>query len=88
MTVNNSYFGNNEAPFGGGLYWHGEGAEVSISDSVISNNTAEHGGGMYWSSGAPVIAGCSIMGNRAKTGWFVPDDIIYQQYYYYFYYFG
>ena len=39
---------------------------------------------MYWSSGAPVIEGCSIMGNRAKTRWFMPDDIIYQQYYYYF----
>jgi len=84
ITIDNSYFGNNEAAFGGGLYWYGNGAEVSIYDSVISDNVAEHGGGMYWSSGAPVIAGCSIVNNKARTRWFMPDDIIYQSYYYYY----
>ncbi|MHC4595332.1 MAG: S8 family serine peptidase, partial [Planctomycetota bacterium] len=84
MIINNSYFATNRAAFGGGLYWHGEDADVSISDSIISSNTAEHGGGMYWSSGAPVITGCSFLGNRAQTRWFLPDDIVYQEYYYYF----
>ena len=73
ITIDSSYFSNNESSFGGALYWHGEGAEISILDSVIINNVAEHGGGMYWSSGAPVITGCSVMGNRARTRWLDPD---------------
>ncbi len=72
VTIDRSYFSNNESSFGGSLYWHGENADVLILDSVIINNVAEHGGGMYWSSGAPVIKGCSVMGNRAKTRWFMP----------------
>ena len=82
ITINDSYFAGNEAAFGGGLYWHGEDAEISISDSVISSNTAEHGGGMYWSAGAPVIKGSRIIRNTAKVRHFMPNDIIYQQYYY------
>ena len=82
ITINDSYFAGNEAAFGGGLYWHGEDAEISISNSVISSNTAEHGGGLYWSTGTPVIKGTSIIRNTAKTRYFVPDDIIYQKFYY------
>ncbi len=85
ITVNNSYFATNRAAFGGGLYWHGESADVSIYNSIISSNNAEQGGGMYWSSGAPEIAGCSFLGNRARTRWFLPDDLIYQEYYYFGY---
>ncbi|MCP4262179.1 MAG: S8 family serine peptidase [Planctomycetes bacterium] len=75
IAIDNSYFSNNDAAFGGGLYWHGEGTEVSILDSVIINNVAEHGGGMFWSSGAPVITGCSVMGNRARTRVSKPDPL-------------
>ncbi len=73
IAIGNSYFSNNESAFGGALYWYGEGAEISILDSVIINNVAEHGGGMYWSSGTPVITGCSIMGNRARTRQIAPE---------------
>ncbi len=77
ITIDNSYFSNNESAFGGALYWYGESAEISILDSVIINNVAEHGGGMYWSSGAPVITGCSVMGNRAKTRWYQPGSQVF-----------
>lgn len=83
ITIDNSYFGSNGAAFGGGLYWHGEDADVSIAGSVISGNTAEHGGGLYWSSGAVQITDCSIIGNKARTRYFMPNSIAYQQYYSY-----
>ncbi|MBL7145468.1 MAG: right-handed parallel beta-helix repeat-containing protein, partial [Phycisphaerae bacterium] len=73
VTIDNSYFSNNESAFGGALYWYGDSAEISILDSVIINNVAEHGGGMYWSSGTPIITGCSVMGNRAKARRIQPD---------------
>ncbi|MEJ2703019.1 MAG: S8 family serine peptidase, partial [Sedimentisphaerales bacterium] len=81
ITINDSYFAGNEAAFGGGLYWHGEDADIAISGSVVSSNTAEHGGGLFWSAGTPVIKGSSIIRNTAKTRYFMPDDIIYQNYY-------
>ncbi|MBA7602382.1 hypothetical protein ES703_09471 [subsurface metagenome] len=73
ITINNSRFGRNKAAFGGGLYWHGDDAEVSIFESVINDNTADHGGGMYWSSGAPQITGCGIIDNIAKGRWISMD---------------
>lgn len=84
VTIDNGYFANNEAAFGGGLYWYGDQAEVSIVNSVISNNTAEHGGGMYFSSGDPVIRSCSIISNRAEARYFMPDDVIYDRFYAFF----
>ena len=84
VTISNSYFGSNDAAFGGALHWHGDGADVSVSGSVISGNTAEHGGGMFWAEGAPTIADCSITGNSARTRRFMPNDIVYQQYFSFF----
>lgn len=88
ITINDSYFGANDAAFGGALYWHGEEADVSIAGSSISGNTAEHGGGMYWVGGEVKITDSSIMGNRARTRWFLSNDAIAQQYFYYMYYAG
>jgi len=66
ITVSNSYFNRNEAPFGGGLYWHGDDTKALISESMFNDNVADHGGGMYWSYGTAQITGCSIVGNKAR----------------------
>jgi hypothetical protein len=63
--IRNSHFINNQAAFGGGLYWYGRDSDVNITDCVISDNIAEHGGGMYWSGGEPNIIGCLVTGNTA-----------------------
>ncbi len=84
VTIDNSYFGSNDAAFGGAMFWHGDAADLSLSNSVISGNTAEHGGGMFWAGGAAKISDCSITGNRARTRWFMPNSIVYQQYFAYF----
>jgi hypothetical protein len=84
IRITNSYFASNDAAFGGGLYWHGIDADVSISDSVVSGNTAEHGGGLFWADGAPTIVDCSITGNRARTRRFMPDSILNQQFFFFF----
>jgi len=74
VNLRNSEFSGNEALFGGGLYWYGQEADVSVTDCVIWNNTAQHGGGLYWSGGAPVIDECSIRGNAA-TGATSTDQV-------------
>ena len=66
VHVRNSFFEDNNAPFGGGLYWYGRGATVDVFNTVVQNNTAQFGGGMYWSNGAPTIRQCSIRGNAAN----------------------
>jgi hypothetical protein len=66
VHVQNSFFEDNNAPFGGGLYWYGRGATVDVFNTVVQNNTAQFGGGMYWSNGAPTIRQCSIRGNAAE----------------------
>ena len=65
VNVRNSAFLNNAAVFGGGLYWYGDKADVSIVNCVMRDNAAEHGGGLYWSGGAPTIRDCSIKDNTA-----------------------
>jgi len=69
LLVENSSFTGNQAKFGGGLYWYGEGAKVSIFESNLVENTADHGGGMFWSEGSPVITRCVFYRNTANGRW-------------------
>ena len=78
IAIDNSYFANNRAAFGGGIVWHGDDVDMSITGSVFSNNVAENGGAMYWTGGAPLIADSSFTGNQAKARWFMPNDIIFR----------
>jgi len=66
LVINNTQFLSNYANFGGGLYWHGDAAAVSVADCVFKDNSAEHGGGLSWHRGAPTITGCHISGNEAR----------------------
>ncbi|MGD8499366.1 MAG: right-handed parallel beta-helix repeat-containing protein, partial [Phycisphaerales bacterium] len=66
VRINDSYFVNGAAAFGGGMCWYGIGAEVAISNCIIYNNTADHGGGLYWSNGAARITGCDIRRNTSE----------------------
>jgi hypothetical protein len=67
IKISKSEFTGNSAALGGGLYWYGHGADVSLVDSVIRANTAEFGGGLYWSGGAPLIDRCTIRANASAT---------------------
>lgn len=79
LTVENSYFARNRATFGGGIIWHGDDADISVTGSVFSSNVAENGGAMYWTGGAPLISDSSFTGNQAMARWFLPNDIIFRQ---------
>ncbi len=65
LRVRNSTFQGNSAAFGGGMYWYGGEAEVSVTNCAIRENVADHGGGLYWSDGAPTINNCVVRGNSA-----------------------
>ena len=78
IAIDNSFFAGNRAAFGGGMVWHGDDVDMSITGSVFSNNVAENGGAMYWTGGAPLIADSSFTGNQAKARWFMPNDIIFR----------
>ncbi|MGB2864401.1 MAG: right-handed parallel beta-helix repeat-containing protein, partial [Sedimentisphaerales bacterium] len=65
INIEDTEFYRNLAGFGGGLYWHGEDSEVTVSYSKFDDNTADTGGGLYFSRGAPTIIGCTITNNDA-----------------------
>ncbi|TSA52758.1 MAG: hypothetical protein D4R45_06590, partial [Planctomycetaceae bacterium] len=63
IKIEDTEFYRNLAGFGGGIYWHGEDSEVTVSYSKFDDNTADTGGGLYFSRGAPKIIGCTIVNN-------------------------
>ncbi|MHC4501093.1 MAG: hypothetical protein ACYS21_18490, partial [Planctomycetota bacterium] len=71
LTISNSSFSENDAKFGGGAYWYGDGAEIIVSECLFSDNIADHGGGMHWIGGVPLIEYCHLTDNRAR-GRYVP----------------
>jgi len=66
IRINNSYFVDSEATYGGALAWHDPDPNVLISNCIILDNIADHGGGLLWYEGTPIIRGCKIRGNTAE----------------------
>ncbi|MHC4498236.1 MAG: InlB B-repeat-containing protein, partial [Planctomycetota bacterium] len=69
LTVVDSYFAENDAEYGGGLYWYGDNVKVQVADSLFSSNRADHGGGLFWSKGSPKITRCIVSDNTARGRW-------------------
>ncbi|MCX6751049.1 MAG: hypothetical protein NTZ83_06330, partial [Candidatus Pacearchaeota archaeon] len=68
ISIKNSHINNNTVNegLGGGLYWTGESADVSIADvsienSTINYNTAGYGGGLFCFNTKVNIVGSSII---------------------------
>jgi len=82
VNISNSYFTNNSASFGGGLYWRDDTTNTTtVANCVFTENSADHGGGIYWTNGAPTISGCIFNRNHANGRWVWLDNWAYEDFF-------
>jgi hypothetical protein len=65
-TVTNCTFSDNEADFGGGMYYHS--ASPKVENCTFTGNSGTWGGGMYNYSGSPTVENCTFTGNSGTWG--------------------